>query len=151
MTPQSAVVASKPAEPIRIVPAEAIRKNEPSAPSMMTPHQARPHSLNAVPPPPGPPPGPPPSAVASQGGFNPFKSNSMPSTGPNTKATLPIAISSTLKSSVLSGATAGGMKQESKPEEPMKKYKKPKRMIRLAGGQTWEDDSLRDWDPNDFR
>ena len=29
--------------------------------------------------------------------------------------------------------------------------KKPKKMIRMAGGQMWEDASLFNWDPNDFR
>jgi len=29
--------------------------------------------------------------------------------------------------------------------------KKPKKMIRMAGGQMWEDSSLLQWDPNDFR
>ena len=29
--------------------------------------------------------------------------------------------------------------------------KKPKKMIRMAGGQMWEDSSLLNWDPNDYR
>ena len=29
--------------------------------------------------------------------------------------------------------------------------KKPKKMIRMAGGQMWEDPSLLNWDPNDYR
>lgn len=31
------------------------------------------------------------------------------------------------------------------------KTKKPKKMIRVAGGQVWEDSSLLNWDHNDFR
>ena len=35
---------------------------------------------------------------------------------------------------------------------PAEKHgKKPKKMIRMAGGQMWEDSSLLQWDPNDFR
>ena len=36
-------------------------------------------------------------------------------------------------------------------EEVVKKAKKQKRMIRTGGGQIWEDDSLKTWDPNDYR
>jgi len=36
------------------------------------------------------------------------------------------------------------------PTDPKKKLKK-KTVLRSAGGQTWEDDSLLTWDPNDFR
>lgn len=36
------------------------------------------------------------------------------------------------------------------PADPKKKLKK-KTVLRSAGGQTWEDDSLLTWDPNDFR
>lgn len=32
-----------------------------------------------------------------------------------------------------------------------KQTKKPKKLIRVAGGQTWEDQSLLSWDVNDFR
>lgn len=40
----------------------------------------------------------------------------------------------------------------SKPSEPGSgKTKKPKKMIRVAGGQVWEDTSLLNWDHNDFR
>lgn len=31
------------------------------------------------------------------------------------------------------------------------KVKKPKKFIRAAGGTTWEDPSLAEWDPNDYR
>lgn len=29
--------------------------------------------------------------------------------------------------------------------------KKQKKMLRMAGGQVWEDPTLAEWDPNDFR
>jgi hypothetical protein len=36
-----------------------------------------------------------------------------------------------------------------KTEDPkVPKYKKPKKFVRAAGGQTWQDDSLLDWDPS---
>jgi len=38
-----------------------------------------------------------------------------------------------------------------KSADPNKKRPKKKTVIRSAGGQTWEDDSLLTWDPNDFR
>ena len=37
------------------------------------------------------------------------------------------------------------------PSESYGKSKKPKKMIRVAGGQVWEDSSLMNWDHNDFR
>eukprot|EP00092_Neocalanus_flemingeri_P031882 GFUD01034634.1.p1 GENE.GFUD01034634.1~~GFUD01034634.1.p1 ORF type:complete len:343 (+),score=110.36 GFUD01034634.1:51-1031(+) len=37
------------------------------------------------------------------------------------------------------------------PTEREHKTKKPKKMIRVAGGQVWEDTSLLNWDINDFR
>ena len=36
-------------------------------------------------------------------------------------------------------------------DETVKKAKMKKRVIRTGGGQVWEDESLKDWDPNDFR
>ena len=36
-------------------------------------------------------------------------------------------------------------------EESLVKAKKMKRVVRTGGGQMWEDNSLKDWDPNDFR
>lgn len=35
--------------------------------------------------------------------------------------------------------------------EPPKKKEKKKKFVRIAAGLTWEDDSLTEWDPNDFR
>merc|ERR1719400_2195714 len=36
-------------------------------------------------------------------------------------------------------------------DETIKKAKQKKRVIRTGGGQVWEDESLKDWDPIDFR
>lgn len=36
-------------------------------------------------------------------------------------------------------------------DPPAKKPKKPKRIIRTGGGQVWEDETLKEWDNNDFR
>lgn len=36
-------------------------------------------------------------------------------------------------------------------DSAVNKAKKQKRVIRTGGGQVWEDDSLKEWDPNDFR
>ncbi len=36
-------------------------------------------------------------------------------------------------------------------DDALKKAKRQKRVIRTGGGQIWEDDSLKEWDPNDFR
>ena len=36
-------------------------------------------------------------------------------------------------------------------DETLKKAKMKKRVIRTGGGQVWEDDSLKEWDPSDFR
>jgi len=39
----------------------------------------------------------------------------------------------------------------SQPPKDEKPQKKPKKFVRVAGGQIWEDPSLLHWDPNDFR
>lgn len=36
-------------------------------------------------------------------------------------------------------------------DEAVKKAKKQKRLVRTGGGQMWEDESLKEWDSNDFR
>ena len=36
-------------------------------------------------------------------------------------------------------------------EDSLKKAKAKKRVVRTGGGQIWEDNSLKDWDQNDFR
>ncbi|XP_071503391.1 uncharacterized protein [Diadema antillarum] len=52
----------------------------------------------------------------------------------------------------LSQLTQGGGGYElGSASEPLKKKEKKKKFIRTAAGMTWEDDSLCDWDPNDFR
>lgn len=52
------------------------------------------------------------------------------------------------------GASTSGLKAPvaaTISDETLKKAKMKKRVIRTGGGQMWEDDSLKDWDPNDFR
>jgi hypothetical protein len=48
---------------------------------------------------------------------------------------------------------AGGMQNAvvSDKEAAIRKGKKTKKMIRVAGGQVWEDTSLLNWDSNDYR
>ncbi|XP_033217953.1 RNA-binding protein 42 [Belonocnema kinseyi] len=55
-----------------------------------------------------------------------------------------LAISQGKASSIMANASA----EESHPKG---KGKKNKKIIRMAGGQTWEDPSLLDWDEDDFR
>ena len=47
------------------------------------------------------------------------------------------------------GTTAGTSTKKSKSNSD--KNKKPKKMLRMAGGTVWEDNSLMEWDPDDFR
>lgn len=44
-----------------------------------------------------------------------------------------------------------GQSSSSSKLDQLGKIKKPKKFIRAAGGTTWEDPSLADWDPNDYR
>jgi len=48
---------------------------------------------------------------------------------------------------------SGGLQNNvvSDKEDAKRKGKKTKKMIRMAGGQTWEDQSLLNWDSNDYR
>lgn len=55
-----------------------------------------------------------------------------------------LAISQGKASSIMANASA----EESHPKG---KGKKNKKIIRMAGGQTWEDPSLLEWDEDDFR
>lgn len=45
--------------------------------------------------------------------------------------------------------TSGGTKRSAKNSE--KSQPKAKKALRMAGGQVWEDQSLLEWDPDDFR
>lgn len=61
---------------------------------------------------------------------------------------------STVTNNAAGGASSSGMKAPvaaTISDETVKKAKMKKRVIRTGGGQMWEDDSLKDWDPNDFR
>lgn len=48
-------------------------------------------------------------------------------------------------------STVGSATVKAGDEPKVPKYKKPKKFVRAAGGQIWQDDSLLDWDPNDYR
>jgi len=50
-------------------------------------------------------------------------------------------------------SSSGSILAEKKKKKKKKddKDKKPRKQLRSAGGQIWEDVSLHDWDPNDFR
>ena len=53
-------------------------------------------------------------------------------------------------------STAGSKKQKTNAGTTSstaneKKNKKQKKIVRVAGGQTWEDATLQEWDPDDFR
>ena len=45
-------------------------------------------------------------------------------------------------------ATVGSAAVKAGEEPKAVKYKKPKKFVRAAGGQIWQDDSLLDWDPS---
>ncbi|XP_046651908.1 RNA-binding protein 42-like [Daphnia pulicaria] len=49
-------------------------------------------------------------------------------------------------------STVGSATVKAGTEEPkVQKMKKPKKFVRAAGGTVWQDDSLLEWDPNDYR
>ena len=62
-----------------------------------------------------------------------------------------IARSSAPKSVSLVDRTIGAGPSATIKEESLVKAKKMKRVVRTGGGQMWEDNSLKEWDPNDFR
>ena len=62
-----------------------------------------------------------------------------------------IARSSAPKTVPLVDRTIGAGPSAMIKEESLVKAKKMKRVVRTGGGQMWEDNSLKDWDPNDFR
>jgi hypothetical protein len=47
--------------------------------------------------------------------------------------------------------TAGAGASDTIAESSLKKAKKMKRVVRTGGGQMWEDNSLKEWDVNDYR
>eukprot|EP00833_Pecoramyces_ruminatium_P004746 jgi/Orpsp1_1/1178778/evm.model.c7180000066707.2 len=61
------------------------------------------------------------------------------------------AAATTTKTSTDSTSTSVRPASKVGPLDPNKKRPKKKTVLRSAGGQTWEDDSLLTWDPNDFR
>lgn len=58
---------------------------------------------------------------------------------------------STVMVSVGPGSLQSGTAEETTPAAGRKKEKKNKKMIRMAGGQIWEDNSLLEWEDDDFR
>ncbi|XP_057374520.1 RNA-binding protein 42-like [Daphnia carinata] len=49
-------------------------------------------------------------------------------------------------------STVGSATVKAGTDEPkVQKMKKPKKFVRAAGGTVWQDDSLLEWDPNDYR
>ncbi|XP_063724150.1 RNA-binding protein 42-like [Symsagittifera roscoffensis] len=73
---------------------------------------------------------------------------------------LPPALAESLNAPVNNMGSAGGfatsaVAKNSQASSSAQKQKigatKPKKFVRAAGGETWEDMSLHDWDPNDFR
>ena len=62
-----------------------------------------------------------------------------------------IARSSAPKPASLVDRTIGAGASATIKEESLVKAKKMKRVVRTGGGQMWEDNSLKEWDPNDFR
>ncbi|OXA64885.1 RNA-binding protein 42 [Folsomia candida] len=55
------------------------------------------------------------------------------------------------KPSMISSAMDGEKKKPKKKKKKDDKDRKPKKALRSAGGQVWEDLTLQDWDPNGFR
>jgi len=74
-------------------------------------------------------------------------------TKPLIKPPTSVPSTSTCAPSVLKApsSTVGSATVKQGEEPKVVKYKKPKKFIRAAGGVVWQDDSLLDWDPNDFR
>jgi hypothetical protein len=57
---------------------------------------------------------------------------------------------STVMVSVGPGSLQSGMAEETTPTAGRKKEKKNKKMIRMAGGQIWEDNSLLEWEDGKY-
>ncbi|CAF0911009.1 unnamed protein product [Brachionus calyciflorus] len=59
-------------------------------------------------------------------------------------------VAPTTAAAAATAVAAADMESKAKKAK-IDKDKKKKKIIRCAGGQTWEDDTLADWDPDDFR
>jgi hypothetical protein len=57
---------------------------------------------------------------------------------------------STVMVSVGPGSLQSGTAEETPPAAGRKKEKKNKKMIRMAGGQIWEDNSLLEWEDGKY-
>eukprot|EP00096_Caligus_rogercresseyi_P006271 TRINITY_DN22599_c0_g1_i1.p1 TRINITY_DN22599_c0_g1~~TRINITY_DN22599_c0_g1_i1.p1 ORF type:complete len:270 (+),score=102.03 TRINITY_DN22599_c0_g1_i1:116-925(+) len=49
------------------------------------------------------------------------------------------------------GPQASSSANDDTSSSSSKKSRKPKKIVRVGGGQFWEDDSLKDWEKNDYR
>ena len=67
------------------------------------------------------------------------------------KAAAAAAAAATAAQNKSAAGTSKGPTSVTISDETIKKAKMKKRVIRTGGGQVWEDESLKDWDPNDFR
>merc|ERR1712088_147143 len=67
------------------------------------------------------------------------------------KAAAAAAAAATAAQNKSAAGTSKGPTSVTISDETIKKAKQKKRVIRTGGGQVWEDESLKDWDPNDFR
>ena len=67
------------------------------------------------------------------------------------KAAAAAAAAATAAQNKSAAGTSKGPTSVTISDETIKKAKIKKRVIRTGGGQVWEDESLKDWDPNDFR
>jgi hypothetical protein len=57
---------------------------------------------------------------------------------------------STVMVSIGPGSQQSGATEETTPTPGRKKEKKNKKIIRMAGGQTWEDNSLLEWEDGNY-
>ena len=108
---------------------------------------------------PPPPPPPPPMTAPSSSTIAPLPASHPTSNYPSSTGytVTPMGLPSqihTVPSTMPPGASSAngsepsGKKKSSKSNE---KGKKQKKFLRLAGGQTWEDQSLQEWETDDFR
>jgi len=70
---------------------------------------------------------------------------------PTPVASIPLPPEQSLSAEPKPSTSTGGDTEEGSEKKKKKKDKKPKKLVRSAGGTVWEDQSLQDWDPSDFR
>jgi len=145
--PDGVVAAKKPkmGEPVAVKPAAAAPAAKPFVPpqmqNLLIPHSTQVRMTAAAKaakaaPAAAPKPAAQPAAAASAAGA--AASTSAPTSGQAGHQSLSIK-------------AYGGAIQNITNEDSWKKAKSKKKMVRTGGGQIWEDDTLKDWDTNDFR